>query len=517
MTRYSGTDEKFGITAKPVEPFIATDEETDELIREFAGADVMRVVQPAPSADVRSRDTGSNYTASGSQTAPPDVFAESGSSRYQKLPDRVPQFVSRQQAARIYDQMVVNDATVDVSLRVAKTPVLGAFFYMQPFDDDPDNLDINEFCDANVFSGTSQPFLLILEDVLRFFDYGFSMLEPVWELREWAPSRKLANRRKYTMLAKLGGRMAPTISDIKYDDHGEVVSVIQNAIRADNTTEQVTIPIEKLIPFTFNKTGGNIEGKSILRTAYKHWYYKDNLYKIDAIQKERHAIGVPRAKLMPGYTAQDVKTAWELVTNLRTNENSGIVQPPSVEVDFAELGAHVVNVISSIEHHEARIMLNVFAEFMLLGLQGAGGRSTAGAQVDIYQKVYRYLANMICDQFNLHLIPKLVGYNYDTDKFPKMKARNLGEGKDIQMWAAALGNLMTGTVITPDFELEQWAREQIDAPLKQGSVQTPYEPPVATPFGGDPTSNGKGTQNGKAAVPARTRTGGQGAATGSAD
>ena len=172
--------------------------------------------------------------------------------------------------------------------------------------------------------------------------------------------------------------------------------------------------------------------------------------------------------------------------------------------------------ISSIEHHEARIMLNVFAEFMLLGLQGAGGRSTAGAQVDIYQKVYRYLANMICDQFNLHLIPKIVGYNYDTDQFPKMKARNLGEGKDIQMWAAALGNLMTGNVITPDFKLEQWAREQIDAPLKEGDVQTPYEPPVATPFGGDPASNGK-NNGGKAGVPARNRTGGQGADSGSAD
>ena len=341
MARYSGTDERFG-----VKPFIAEEtliESAEQTIHEFAdgvAGDVARVVQPAPSADVRSKDTQTSYTAKGSSPAPPDVFAESGSSRYQKLPDRVPQFVSRQQAARIYDQMVVNDATVDVSLRVAKTPVLGAYFYMQPFDDDPDNLDIQEFAEANVFAGTSQPFLLVLEDILRFFDYGFSMLEPVWELREWAPSRKLANRRKYTMLAKLGGRMAPTISDIKYDDHGEVVGVVQNAIRADNTTEQVTIPIEKLIPFTFNKTGGNIEGKSILRTAYKHWYYKDNLYKIDAIQKERHAIGVPRAKLMPGYTSQDVKTAWELVTNLRTNENSGIVQPPSVEVDFAELGAH---------------------------------------------------------------------------------------------------------------------------------------------------------------------------------
>lgn len=499
MARLDGTDKRLGAPLEHVEPFIAEEvliEEAEQAIY----AEVNRVVQPAPSHDVRSKDTGTSYEAKGSAPAPPDVFAETGSNRYVKLPDRVPQFVNRTQAARIYDQMVVNDATVDVSLRVAKTPVLGAFFYIQPYDDDPDNLDIAEFANDNLFDGTSQPFLLILEEILRFFDYGFTLLEPVWEMREWSPTRPNANRRKYTMLKKLGARHAPTIGDINYDDHGEVVSVIQNAVRANNSTEKVLIPIEKLIPFSFNKTGGNIEGRSILRTAYKHWYYKDNLYKIDAIQKERHAIGVPRATLAPGYTDNDVATAWKLVTNLRTNENSGIVQPPSIVVDFAKMEGHVVDVIASIEHHEARIMLNVFAEFMLLGLQGAGGRSTAGAQVDIYQKVYRYLANMICDQFNLHLIPKIVGYNYDTDEFPKMKARNLGEGKDIQLWASAMSSLVTSNVVTPDFELEQWTREQIDAPLKKGDKQTPIFPPTndfGDGSGGSDGGKGKTRPKGK--------------------
>lgn len=509
--RIESTEERLmRISAQPVEP---SPERVALEIEQAAyhAESVQRVVQPSPSHSVRSKDTGTSYSAKGSETAPPEVFVESGSNRYIKLPDRVPQFVSRIQAARIYDQMVVNDATVDVSLRVAKTPILGAFFFMQPYDDDPVNLDINEFVETNLFHGTSQPFLLVLEDILRFFDYGFMMEEPVWELREWSPKRANANRRKYTMLKKLGARHSPTISDIKYDDHGELVSVIQRAVRSDNRTEEITIPAEKLIPFSFNKTGGDITGRSVLRTAYKHWYYKDNLYKIDAIQKERHAIGVPRAALAPGYTTEDVSTAWKLVTNLRTNENSGIVQPPSIVVDFAKMEGHIVDVIASIEHHEARIMLNVYSEFMLLGLQGAGGRSTAGAQVDLYEKAYKYVGNMICEQFNLHLVPKIVGYNFDTDEFPKMKVRNIGEGKDSQMWASAFANLVSNYVITPDFELEQWAREQMDAPLKRGTVQTPYEPPPAQGTGESEGNNGqKGKEKG-------ARTGNTGADTSSAD
>lgn len=458
---------------------------------------------PLPAQVVRDVEKGTAYV-SGGLTAGPDVYAEQGSSRYVKLPDRVPQFVSRIQAARVYDQMVVNDATVDVSLRVAKTPILGAYFYMQPHDDDEKNIEIAEFVTANLFAGTVQPFLLILEEILRCFDYGFTLLEPVWELREWSPKRKMANRKKYTMLKKLGARHAPTIADIKYDDYGDAVGVIQNAVRADNSTEKVTIPFNKLVPFSHNKTGGGFDNaRPILRTAYKHWYYKDQLYKIDGIQKERHAIGVPTAKLSPGYTAEDVATAWKMVTNLRTNENSGAVLPPNIELAFAKVEGHLVDVIASIEHHEARIMLNVMAEFMLLGLQGAGGRSTAGAQVDIFQKAYKYVANQICDSFNLYLVPLIVGYNYDTTEYPKMKVRNIGEGKDIQMWAAAFANLVAEGIITPDFDLEQWAREQMDAPLKSGDVQTPIE--TVTP-GPD-----KGT------TPSRTRTGNRGADTGSAD
>lgn len=647
-----------------------------ETMRQLAAAEYFAVtsggrpVTPTPSHSVSSPSPRVTYTAKGAEDAPPSIFNELGSNRYIKLPDRVPQFVSRIQAARIYDQMVVNDATVDVSLRIAKTPILGAYFYMQPYDDEPQNIDIAQFVEDNFLNGSQQPFLPVLEEILRMFDYGFMCLEPVWEMREWAPRRANANRKKYTMLKKLGARHAPTISDIKYNDNGDVISIVQRAVRGDDTQQTITIPVDKIIPFTLNGTGGNIEGRalhpstsiptyevgqlapqtgtfeasygsysssvqspssplseiqvgqfvydmngqptrvvavkkwedrpmynvtftngpticadenhewigldgsthlvkyttrdlyrgfaiprvwrdgyhvvasiekvensdsicievdspshtflatedlipscnSLLRTAYKHWYYKDNLYKIDAIQKERHAIGVPRAKLAPGYTAEDTNIAFKLVSNLRTNENAGIVQPPQVEIDFAKMEGHIVDVIQSIEHHEARIMLNVYAEFMLLGLQGAGGRSTASAQVDIYTKAYRYIADLICGGFNSALVPKIVGYNFDTDCMPTMKARGLGNMQETQQWAAAIGNLMTAEAITPDLDFEQWVREQIDAPLKKGGKQTlPISREVGLPVappgdGGDPQSNGNGG-GAKGTVPARNRTG----------
>src|SRR4029077_3894214 len=114
-----------------------------------------------------------------------------------------------------------------------------------------------------------------------------------------------ANSRNYTMLKKLSPRPAGTIKEIKYDDNGGPVSVAQNAIRADNTIQEVELDISKIMIFTFNRQGGDLTGKSILRTAYPHWYYKTHFYKIDAVQKERHSLGVPRGKLLPGFNNND--------------------------------------------------------------------------------------------------------------------------------------------------------------------------------------------------------------------
>jgi hypothetical protein len=134
-----------------------------------------------------------------------------------------------------------------------------------------------------------------LQNICHFIEDGFAVFEPVWELREWAPKKTTpnANRRKYTMLRKLAVRPATTITEFMYDDNGGPLGVKQQAISADGNTKEVEIPIEKLVIFTFDKTGGNLEGESILRSAYPHWFYKKVLYDIDAIQKERHGIGIP--------------------------------------------------------------------------------------------------------------------------------------------------------------------------------------------------------------------------------
>ena len=430
---------------------------------------VFRPNQATAVADPRRPSGNTTYVSGGTIDTPNGIDTESGSSRGGLSRDVVPALANRAQAFLTYDEMANGDAAVDVSLRAAKTPVLGASYFVEPFDQSEEAQVIAEFVHFNLLQGSNSPFLNVLEDILRMYEYGFSVLEKVYEEREWAPKKTGANRKKYTMLRKLSARPTPTIKEIEYDNNGGPVGLTQSAVQSDGKPLDKKIEIEKLIIFTHNRKGGNLEGKSILRTAYRPWYFKNNLYNIDGIQKERHGMGFPVIELPPGYKPTDKTAAIELVRNIRTNEHGGAVLPPGWILKFLELPGQPVDVMRSIEHHNGTIMLNTMTQFLLLGLEGTGGgRATSGSHQDMFNKSLRYSANQICEAINLYCVPYLVGYNFKSVKFPKLRARNIGETKDLQQWASAMSNLKKNGLINYTPETEEWVREIVDAPLVPG-------------------------------------------------
>ena len=451
--------------------------------------------------DPRKVGSGTGYQAKGLVQVPGGSESEIGSAAITPIRDSVPELANRRARLNTYTKMKLSDAPTDVSLRGAKTPVFGAEFFMEPFSPEPLHVEQAEFAYNNIFEGQSYPWLIVLEEILRFFDYGHSALEPVWENREWAPRRTGANRRRYTMLRKLAVRPASTIKEFHYDDAGGPVELIQSALRANGDIDEVPIPIQKLIIFTLNKEGGDLEGRSLLRTAYPHWFYKTHLYKVDAIQKERHGIGFPVAKLVAGYTKKDKEAALSLVRNIRANETAGAVLPPGFDIEFKKIEGQLVDVLRSAEHHNSMIMLNAMVQFLLLGLQEGGGRATSAAHLDMFQKSLKYVANLICDTFNMYLIPKIIGYNFETFDYPKMRVRNIGEAREFQMWAAGLANLFSQEVLTPDEPTEQWVRKIADMPAKM-EARPPSKAELAQQAKEDSADeNENGNGNGKGNVP----------------
>lgn len=419
-------------------------------------------------------------------------------STWHPLFEYVPELIGIQNQIRTYETMRRNDAQVRASLRAVKTPILSATWRVDPGSESKLDQEVAEFVEYNLFQYMCTPWSETLDEALLHLDYGSYAFEQVYKLDTWAPDGKNRRQRPFTMLYKMAPRPPWTTYRYLYDMTGSpdgIQHIKTDPYTGAQTWPPIVIPKEKLLILTNDKQAGNLWGTSILRSAYKHWYFKDHLYTIDSIQKERHGLGIPDITLPPGYTDTDKALAQELAANMRANERAFILKPPGGwEIGFAQIHGHLVDALASAEHHDIMIARNVLAQFINGGTGGAGGRAAATVMLDLFYKSLRHTANRVADAFNDQVIKQLVDYNYAVTNYPKLTARKVGDNKDFQMAAAALANLALAGVITPNADLEDGVLDDFDLPPRDQSK--PANPVPNQPQGGskETTGNvGKGT------------------------
>lgn len=377
---------------------------------------------------------------------------------------------------RAYDRMRRSDGTVAGALKIAKTPVLQAEWWIDSAEPGNDQQDmIAEFVEMALFEWQTIGWTQFLTECLTMLDFGYSFFEKVFRFTTW-------RQRNRVIWKKFAPRDVEDVQEWEFDSRGGPRWVDMTGFEGQS---QIIIPIQKLLVFSYRMESGNLEGRSLLREAYKHWYYKENLYKIDAIQKERHGIGIPVIKLPAGYSKKDKELADELGRNLRTNEWAHITLPPFWEVEFAQVGGHTVDVLQSINHHDAKIMDSVLANFAR-----EAEKADAEVQMDIFMKASRYFADLIREVINKYAIPELVSYNWNVDKFPKLRVRHIGQVADLRTISFTLRNLIGAKAIVPDEKLEDYLRFINDLPRRDDATAREVE----TPQAGMPRQAPAGTQ-----------------------
>ena len=381
-------------------------------------------------------------------------------SEYPSATELNPDLMGRR-AFETYDKMRKGDSSVRTSLRVIKAPLLAAQWYVEPANDTELDKDTANFIDA-ALNGMSRTLEQYLWEALLMLDFGYYAFEKVFTTATFRPDRAGARARNVTTWKKWGPRHPLNTTGWSFDAHGGVQALKQRA--GKDLTREVRLPIEDLMIFTLDEEAGNPEGISILRSAYSNWYIKNNLYKVDAIQKERHGIGIPRVKLMENYDTDDKTLARTLVQNLRTNEKAGVVEPPNIVVDFIEPKGNQVDVLESIRHHDLMIKSNVLAQFLALGTGESGSRAVGSVQEDIFIKSIHYVADLVCAVINKWAIPQLVNFNFDVEEYPTLKVRRIGDLTDMRALSIALRNMVEVGAMTVDPETEIWLRDYLDFP-----------------------------------------------------
>lgn len=365
----------------------------------------------------------------------------------------------------MFDKMRKSDAQVFATLLACELPIRSTKRFVDAARDENDEVsdeakEIAQFIEDCLFKHMTITRDALLLEILTMLPFGFSLFEKVFGEKDWK-----------VILTKLWSRKQTTIRRRQMEDWQPWVE--QRLPFTDDLDQQswsVSIPAEKLLLFTFRQEGDNYEGVSILRSAYKHRRYKDELYKFDAVKHERQSVWIPVIYPAAWASEDDLAIAEEIVKNVRANEQWWIVMPGPKEdwrnFEFANMNAWSTSDLrTSINHHNREISKNMLAQFMELWNTESWSRALSEDQSDFFLLGLTAVANHICDIFNRFVIPELVDYNFGGDMYPHLKFWKLWS-VDYTKLSWALSSLASAWILSVDENLETWIRDTLDLPSK---------------------------------------------------
>jgi phage gp29-like protein len=354
----------------------------------------------------------------------------------------------------IYNKMGRSDAQVQAVLLMISLPIRATQWFIRPLDKSKKAQKIAEYIDKCLFSGVNNGLYMgfdeFIKNVTTMYQYGHSVFEKVFEIK-----KSMIKWKKFAV------RPQSTIYDIHYDDVGDVNGISQYMI--DQSWRQQYIDIDKLLIFSHNMEQGDIRGGSILRACYKHWYIKDFILKIMNVGIERNLVGTPVIKLPEGYTQDDKELSDQIVTTLMSHNFGGIRMPESFILEMFEGKRSLIDVLPYLKYQDQMITMSILAQFMQLGTDGSSGSfALSSDQSRLFLMMLDASAKNISNIINVHAIPELVNYNFASDLYPKLCFKPIDSTKLIN----TLSSLVSGKIVLPDDDLEDYIRDMLDMPVK---------------------------------------------------
>ena len=390
----------------------------------------------------------------------PEIGA-SGTTNFQGNID-TEEYVSKLQGSTLYktmDQMRWSDASVQAALLMCELPIRSAEWDIEAASDSAQDVEIAEFIKGNLFKGLTLNWEETLRQILLMLPYGVMVFEKVYQIDEMG----LVGWRKWAP------RLPRTIIKWHVDKNGELESIEQRAYKNDKFLT-ITIDTQKLLIFNHRREGDNYLGTSILRQAYKHWFFRDKYYKIDAVAQERSGIGIPVITLPDSFTDDDYEDAEKLGKNLRGHERAYIIKKTGWEVEMLDMhSSGLKDPQKMLDHHTREILKSVLAHFIDLGSSSAGSYALAKDQSKMFLVGLDAMAKGIEDIINRE-IETLVDYNWNVEEYPTLTHSDLGI-KDVKEISDALQSLVMVGTITPDDKLEDYMRKALKLPERDQAEQ----------------------------------------------
>ena len=422
-----------------------------------------------------------------------NLFMESGSTGLRRsgnyvLEEFLPQ-LQGYRAIQTYREMRDNDPVVGAILFAIDKLVRQVKWRVQPASSSLEDVKAAKFVES-CMSDMSTSWEDLISEILSMLTYGWSYHEIVYKRRGGQDAPDSTSRSKhddgYIGWRKMPIRAQDTRQEWRFDENGGITSMVQSS-PPDYTLRD--IPIEKALLFRTTSDKNNPEGRSILRNAYRPWYYKKRIEEIEAIGIERDLAGFPVMYVDPDIMRADSTAAQqaifgdykEAIINIRRDQQEGMILP-SIYDDKNNLmyklelvsagGSRQFDTNTIITRYDQRIATSVLADFILLGQAANGSYALSSDKTNLFSMSLRCWLEVIRSTFNEHAITRLFKVNgFDMTKLPTMEYGDietppLGDlGNYIQVLAGA------GVPLFPDDNLENYLRGLASLPEKRESAK----------------------------------------------
>lgn len=338
-----------------------------------------------------------------------------------------------------------------------------------------------------------------ISEVLSMLVYGWSGFEIVYKRRNGPQKEGAAEPSSNYDDAKIGWRKFAIRSQDSLDrwdisDDGSVRAMVQSA---PPDYESVAIPIQKMLLFRTSTTKGNPQGRSVLRNAYRPWYFKTAIERSEAIGVERDLAGLPVVKvpsemLLPSATEEEksaVAAMRQIATNIRRDAEEGVVWPmaydemghPLYELTLLSSGGtRTFDTGNIIERYDRRITMSVLADFLFLGQGANGSFALSSDKTQLFAVAIGAWLGMAEGVLNQWGVKRLFELNGMDTKNPPLIRHGDVEKVDLTVLSTYVATLAgTGMSLFPDPDLEAYLREQASLPEPSAETQEAFDQAAA--------------------------------------
>lgn len=387
------------------------------------------------------------------------------------------------QGRRTYREMADNDPIVGGIFMALEKIILGLDWrFENPEDAEGYDEAITEFV-QECFEDMSESWSSTCSSIMTMATYGWSFHEIVYKKRN-GDSKDAGARSKFTD-GRIGWRKWPIRSQdslMKWniDDAGGIQGMCQQIA----TGGLFEIPMEKGLLFRTSSLKNNPEGRSLLRNAYRPWYFKKRIEEIEAIGIERDLAGLPVAWIDAEYfgttaspaNKQMLQVMTDIVRSIKRNQNEGILMP-LVYGEGENAGQKMINLelLSSggsrqfdtdkiVSRYNQQIAMSMLADFIMLGHESVGSKSLGVSKIELWLGAVESIAKGISEVVNTHAVPRLLRLNgMDASNPPRLMFGTVGK-PDLEAIATFIKALYDAGVLAPDEKLEDYLRSVADLP-----------------------------------------------------